>query len=346
MSPQTQLCPKCGACGKDGWIVIHSQKEQRYRCKRCRATFSERLGTAYYGLKTQDAVFTQVVTLLAYGCPPQAIVMAYGLDRRTVRNWFHKASQHSQAVHQQTVGQTQWDLIHVQVDEIKVRIQGGILWVTLALMVSTRLWLGVATDRVRSKDMIVSCLRQVAACALCRPLLIAVDGLNIYQTAWEKAFRSRHALGKQGRLKWVVWRCITLTQVIKARGNQRGNIDLVVAQGCAQDADRLRARSGGGRQINSAFIERFNATARQRLACLTRRTRHSLKHQVALEGGVFLMGCVYNFCTPHRSLAQVLYLSPLRRRWFKRTPAMAAGLTDHCWTLTDLLKFKIRRSTA
>lgn len=346
MSPQTQLCPKCGASGKDECIGIHSQKEQRYRCKRCRATFCERVGTAYCGIKAEEAVFTLVVTLLAYGCPPQAIVAAYGLDRRTVRAWFHKASQHSRHVHEQTVGQHQWDLVHVQADEIKVRVQGGILWVTLALMVSTRLWLGVATDRIRSKDMIVSCLRQVARCALCRPLLIAVDGLNMYQTALKKAFRSQHPVGKQGRLKWVEWRTLSLTQVIKARGNQRGNIDLVVAQGSAPEADRLRTLSRGGQQINSAFIERFNATVRQRLACLTRRSRASLKHQAAVEGGVFLMGCVYNFCTPHRSLAQVLYLSPLRRRWFKRTPAMAAALTDHCWTLQELLKFKVRRSTA
>jgi transposase-like protein len=346
MSPQDQLCRKCGAQGKEGYIGIHSQKEQRYRCKRCRATFSERIGTAYAHLKTQEALFTIVVTLLAYGCPPQAIVNAYGFDRRTVRGWFHKASRHSRAVHEQTVGQHKWDLMHVQADEIKVRGQGGVIWVTLALMVSTRLWLGVATDRLRSKAMIVSCLQQVAQCALCRPLLIAVDGLNMYQTALKKAFRSQHPMGKNGRLKWVEWNTITLTQVIKARGNKRGNIDLVVAQGCAREATRLRQRSRGGRQINSAFIERFNATVRQRLACLTRRSRSGLKQQGALEGGIFLMGSVYNFCTPHRSLAQVLYLSPLRRRWFKRTPAMASGLTDHCWTVRELLTFRIRQGPA
>ena len=346
MSPQTQLCPHCEASGKDGQITIHSQKEQRYRCKGCGRTFSERSGTAYQGLKTEEARVTTVLTLLAYGCPPQAIVAAYGVDRRTVRAWFQKAGQHSRAVHEQTIGKQKWDLMHVQVDEIKARIQGGVLWVTLALMVSTRLWLGVSTDRLRSKDMIVACLQQVARCALCRPLLIAVDGLNMYQTALKKVFRTQHPVGKQGRLKWVEWRTLILTQVIKARGNQRGNIELVVAQGTAQAAERLRTLSRGGHQINSAFIERFNATVRQRLACLTRRTRHSLKHQSAVESHLFLMGCVYNFCTPHRSLAQVLYLSPLRRRWFKRTPAMAAGLTDHCWTLEELLKFKVRRSAA
>lgn len=345
MSPQRQLCPHCHAEGKTGQITIHSQKTARYRCKSCGRTFSERHGTVYFGAKSHEQVMTQVITLLAYGCPPQAIVQAYGLDRRTVREWYGKAGRHSQAVHEQTVGQQRWDLQHVQADELKVRIQGGIVWVTLALMVSTRLWLGVATDRLRSKAMIVSCLQQVARSALCRPLLLAVDGLNMYQTALKKAFRSQHPIGQQGRMKWVPWPTLLLTQVVKARGNQRGNIEYVVSQGHESQVNQLRRLSHGGRQINTAFIERFNATVRQRLACLTRRTRHSLRQQGALEGGVFLMGCVYNFCTPHGSLAQVLYLSPLRRRWFKRTPAMAAGLTDHCWTLEELLKFKVRRNT-
>jgi transposase-like protein len=176
-------------------------------------------------LKTAEVQVTTVLTLLAYGCPPQAIVAAYGMDRRTVRAWFQKAGQHSRAVHETTIGRQKWDLQHVQVDEIKARIQGGVLWVTLALMVGTRLWLGVSTDRLRSKDMIVACLQQVARCALCRPLLIAVDGLNMYHTALRKAFRSQHPVGQQGRLKWVAWPTLILTQVIKARGNQRGNIE-------------------------------------------------------------------------------------------------------------------------
>jgi hypothetical protein len=299
----------------------------------------------YDGLKHDARRVTQVVTLLAYGCPAQAIVEAYGIDRRTVQAWSSKAGKQCRGVHDQTVGGQKWDLQHVQVDEIKARIQGSVLWVTLALMVSTRLWLGVSTDRLRSKDMIVSCLRQVARSALCRPLLIAVDGLNMYQTALKKAFRSQHPLGKGGRLKWVSWPNLLMTQVVKARGNVRGQIESLVIQGDPAQVARLRRGSNGGHQINTAFIERFNATVRQRLACLTRRTRHSLKRQQAVEDSLYLMGCVYNFCTPHRSLAQVFYLSPLRRRWFQRTPAMAAGLTDHRWTVHDLLKFKVRRST-
>lgn len=343
MNPQEQLCPKCGASGKDGLIHIHSQKEKRYRCVECHKTFSERCATAYYGIKKEEVLFTIVITLLAYGCPTQAIVEAYGLDQRTVRRWYHKAGQHSQQVHEQTVGRSQWDLVHVQADEIKVRVQGGIMWMTLALMVSTRLWLAGAVDTVRSKHMIVECLRQVAQCALCRPLLLAVDGMNMYQTAIKKAFRSKHPVGKGGRMKFVEWGNIILTQVVKMRGNQWGNVETVVTLGTDEQAAQLRQRSKGGWRINTAFIERFNATVRQHLACLTRRSRATAKKQQTLISGMYLMGCVYNFCTNHRSLAEALYFTPRRRHWIQRTPAMAAGLTDHRWTVGELLKFKVQR---
>lgn len=341
MNPQEQLCPICGVDGKDGFIRIHSRKAKRYRCQACRKTFSERSGTAYYGIKKAEALFTVVITLLAYGCPAQAIVEAYGLDRRTVRDWNYKAGSHSRKVHERTVWQRQWDLVHVQADEIKVRVQGGVVWMTFALMVSTRLWLGGAVDEVRSKAMIVSCLEQVARCALCRPLLLAVDGLNMYQTALKKAFRTRHPIGKGGRMKFVEWQNIILTQVVKARGNQRGNIEQVVTLGTAVAADALRQRSRGGQQINTAYIERFNATIRQRCAHLTRRTRAPVRQTARLTSSMFLIGCVYNFCTDHRSLAEALYLTRHRRHWIHRTPAMAAGLTDHRWKVEELLKFKV-----
>ena len=347
MNPQEQLCPRCAASGKDGLIAIHSQKEKRYRCKACRKTFSERLGTAYYGLKKEEMLFTIVLTLLAYGCPNQAIVEAYGLDPRTVRRWYHKAGDHSRGVHEQSVLQEKWDLVHVQADEIKVRVQGGVMWMTFAIMVSSRLWLGGAVDSLRSKAMIVDCLKQVALCALCRPLLLAVDGLNMYQTALKKAFGSKHPVGKNGHLKFVEWGNVILTQVVKKRrGKKRGDIEHVVTIGTEQEAHDLRERSRGGSMINSAFIERFNATVRQRLACLHRRSRAAAKRKQTLVSGMYLMGCVYNFCSYHRSLAERLLLPHGLCRWIKRTPAMAANLTDHRWTLEELLKFKIRGAIA
>jgi transposase-like protein len=340
MNPQTQLCPACRAKGKEGQIGIHSRKEQRYRCKVCQRTFKASNGTAIYRLKKPE-LFCVVMTLMAYGCPAQAVVMAFGLSENTVHAWLKRGGQHCQQVHEQTVGQQQWDLQHLQADELKVQTQSGVVWLALVMMVSTRLWLGAALDTTRSKAMVIACLAQAARCALCRPLLLAVDGFNMYANAVKKTFRSRHPVGKGGRLKWVVWKQIVITQVVKQRGNVRGHIEQVVLQGEADIAQQLRMLSKGGTKINTAYIERLNATFRQRLACLARRSRAQVRQTQTLTTATFLMGCVYNFCTPHQSLALPLYLPHHRRRWVQRTPAMAAGLTDHRWTVAELLCYHL-----
>ncbi|RKY72229.1 MAG: hypothetical protein DRQ14_06190, partial [Candidatus Latescibacterota bacterium] len=58
----------------------------------------------------------------------------------------------------------------------------------------------------------------------------------------------------------------------------------------------------------------------------------------------YLVGCVYNFCTYHDSLRVKLYYMERgheHRRWVPRTPAMAAEITDHRWTILELLSFRV-----
>src|SRR5262245_27841575 len=141
MSSQELLCPYCGAKGKDGKIRVHSQTPKRYRCQDCRRTFSERCGTALYHLKKVE-LFSAAVALLAYGCPPQAIVAAYGVSEKTVRDWAKRAGTHCERVHEATVMSQHWDLQHIQADELKITTQLGVVWVALVMMVSNRLWLG------------------------------------------------------------------------------------------------------------------------------------------------------------------------------------------------------------
>ena len=339
MNPDEQVCAHCGAEGKQGHIGVHSRRQKRYRCKRCKRTFSHTRGTAFYQLK-KPALFAVVISLLAYGCPPQAVRRTYGLSDKTVRDWAKRAGVHCQGVHEQTVLQRQWDVQHIQADELKVSTQRGVVWIALVLMVSTRLWLGGVVRDSRGKDLIEACLRYAARCALCRPLLLAVDGLNMYLKAAQRVFRSRHRLPGQ-RPRWFAWPHIVITQVVKKRGGKRGRIERLVAQGDAALAQQLRLQSGGGQTINSAFIERLNASFRQRIAPLARRSRAQARTPQALTHAVFLQGCVYNFCTPHASLAVALLLPRQRRHWVQRTPAMAAGLTDHGWSITELLSFPL-----
>jgi hypothetical protein len=94
-------------------------------------------------------------------------------------------------------------------------------------------------------------------------------------------------------------------------------------------------RSHGGSVWNTAFIERLNATMRERLAVLTRKCRHAARRLRALETGMYLVGCTYNWCFPHHELSKGKHLG------YPCTPAMAACLTDHVWSIEELLCFQV-----
>ena len=144
------------------------------------------------GITDPTDVVVIVITLLAFGCPVQAIVRAYGLDERTVAAWRDRAGKQCQRVHQGIVEQGQLDLIHVQADEIRVKARGMVAWMGLAMMVSTRLWLGGVVSRTRDTNLADRLLQQVRACsqAACA-LLVCTDGWAAYPTVSDGPFATK-----------------------------------------------------------------------------------------------------------------------------------------------------------
>lgn len=334
MNPQAQFCPntRCHASGRTGGsnIVIHSRKQRRYKCTCCRRTFSETHGTSLYRVKKPAELFVLVVTLLVHGCPVQAIVAAFGLDERTVSDWMHKAGEHTRRVHEQFMGHPGLDMEQVQGDEIRVKTQGGVLWMAMALMVSTRLWLGGVVSERRDMRLAQRLAAQIRQVALERPLLLAVDGWCSYVRAFRLAFRTPRKSGQKGRPRLVAWATLAITQVVKHRQGRLFAIERRIVQGTEDVVTNLLQASQGGGLINTAYIERLNATFRQRIGCLARRTRALARTTHTVETAMFLLGCAYNFCSAHASLSQA---TPV-------TPAMAAHLTDHVWSTHELLHFK------
>jgi hypothetical protein len=98
-----------------------------------------------------------------------------------------------------------------------------------------------------------------------------------------------------------------------------------------------------GLSISTALVERVNLTMRQALAPLARKTTSFRKEREPMRKRVTFFHAFHNFARPRQGLRTPLPVHPrrgagaIRPRRRHRTPAMAAGLTDHVWTFRELL---------
>src|SRR5881227_2266208 len=260
----------------------------------------------------------------------QAIVKAFGLDEPTVAAWRDRAGVQCQRVQEAVVQSGTLSLTHVQADEIRVKTRAGIMWMGLAWLIESRLCIAGVVQKSRHRSLADRLLHQVRACAhSASQVLVCVDGWAAYPKAIVRAFRDKvkPTTGK-GRCCLQVWPSLLIGQVIKKQRQHRTvEVKRRLFRGEESAALACLHDSGGGKQINTSFIERFNGTMRERLAALTRRCRHASQRLEAVQWGMYLIGCTYNLCWVHKQLG--------------RTPAMAAGLTDHAWRVKEVLCYKV-----
>jgi len=331
MRPELVVCPK-PECGASGRIGVHSHTKRQYICHACNKTFAETTGTMLYDLKRPAWLIVLILALLSHGCPVPAIVFAFGLDERTVADWQFKAGQHARQIQQQVVCQGQVDVSQVQADELYTKTQAGPVWIATAMTVFSRLWLWGAIGWQRDEALIRPVVEHSRAAA--KPgqaILWAVDGFKAYVKAIRSVFRDPRHTGKPGRPQLIVWEDLHIVQVVKQRAGRRlKSITRRLAHGSMARAEELMQMTqvGVGR-INTAYIERLNATLRTWLPALVRRTRTPSGARERLEAALFWTGCVYNFCNVHATL--------------QGTPAMAADLTDHVWSIDELIRYRCRR---
>ncbi|HEX2247740.1 MAG TPA: hypothetical protein VHH13_09345 [Arthrobacter sp.] len=320
---------------------MHSQAEQRYRCSTCGQTFAATKGTPFYRLHTAVDLVTIVLTLLCHGCPSQAIVAAFGLDERTVAAWLVRAGRHCQQVHQHIVQQGQVDLQHVQADELWVKLVGRRVWMAMALAVPSRLWLGGVISAHRDLPLLTTLVQLVRSCAHSLAILVCVDGLASYVTALLRVFRHPVRTGRRGRPRLVLEQGLLLGRMVKRSVKRRVvSVERRVVRGTEAAIAAVLAATRSGTGINTAYIERLNATFRASLAPLVRRGRALAHTERMLTAGMWLVGCAYNFCWLHESL-RVRAPAGACWKWQERTPAMAAGLTNHRWTMRELLRYQV-----
>jgi hypothetical protein len=211
----------------------------------------------------------------------------------------------------------------------------------LAIMVSTRLWIAGDVSKTRDSNLTDRLMQQVCRC--CKslsPLLICTDGFAAYPKSILKAFRQKvkRTAGK-GRCSLQVWPSISIGTVIKCTVKMRlKEIFRRVTHGTQVMAQNLIVLSKGGNMLNTSYIERFNGTIRERLASLTRKCRHASAKIEAFHTGMYLIGCTYNFCFAHHELSKSTAKGGFGRPC---TPAMASGITNHIWSIQELMTYKV-----
>ena len=227
---------------------------------------------------------------------------------------------------------------HIQADEIRAKGRNIIVWIALAMDVTTRLWLAGTVSQHRDRTLIDLLFQRVRACChMVQGLLVCTDGFAAYPKSIIRAFREK--VKKQagpGRCSLEVWPDVCIATVIKHTKKKRVvEITRKVARGTCEKAKELLLLTKGCTEFNTAFIERLNGTFRERFASLTRKCRHAAARLETLEEGMYLIGCTYNFCFSHQELSKKTHFG------VPTTPAMAATLTDHIWSIRELLWYKV-----
>jgi len=127
----------------------------------------------------------------------------------------------------------------------------------------------------------------------------------------------------------------------------RGDGLITSVKSIRSDIFTLRVLAACGWTISTAFIERLNLDIRQRVAAVGRRVNTLCRGEASLLDQMVLFQTYHNFVLPHASLRQPLEVPKATprtgsaKRWRPCTPAMAAGLTDHVWSLKEVLLYRV-----
>jgi len=320
-----------------------------------------------HGTRVSPELLVWAVGALAEGLGIRAVARVFEVDPNTVLHWLTEAADHAAAfshycLHDVQVSQVQLDELFAVLSAVKEgegsdaqaiqRLSRSPHWVWVAIDPVSKLLLSLeAGDRTLA--MAQRLVHQVVQGLApdCVPLFMT-DGLKDYAMAllthfgqWVQPSRQQ-AQGPVPKPRWMPLPQLLYAQVVKSYRRRRVvRVRHRVVFGTVASVNRVLADMGW--QINTAFIERANLTIRQHVAAVGRRVMTLCKGEDGLRQQLALYQAYYNFCLPHVSLRQPLPQpqptngSGLVKKWRPCTPAMAAGLTDHVWTLREVLRFRV-----
>jgi IS1 family transposase len=336
-----------------------------YQCQVCGKSFSETAGTVFFGLKVPTKTVCIALQELAEGLGVRAVARIHGVKPDMVLDWLRKAGQHCERLSEYMMHDLELD--QIQVDELwtfvhkkermlseweKMHTDWGDTWVWVAFDPIHKLVVAVLVGERKEEDAVgfLTHLRTRLVDA-CLPLFTS-DSLPHYASALLQVFGhwiQPSRKGKRGPLpqpRPVPPDDLLYATVHKER--EKGRVVSITTKAVYGQLEDILARlQPWGHTINTSFVERMNLTLRLLLSRLHRKTLCFSKKREFLVYHLHLGLAYYHFSRHHASL-RVRLPEPIPTRgngspklWAQRTPAMAAGLSDHAWSMEELLMFHV-----
>jgi IS1 family transposase len=343
------------------------QPWRQLQCVSCQGYFSETHGTMFHGKRSSPELLVHVIACLAEGLGIRGTARVFELDPNTVLGWLVEAAEQLKAVsayflHELHLNQVQLDELYAVLSAVRdgemseaeaiAQLSRSPHWVWAAIDPESKLLLSVQVG-ARTLAMAQAVLHQIVQLLApgCMPLFLS-DGYPHYLTAivthfghWVQPPR-RQATGPAPKPRWMPLPALLYAQIIKTTRRRRlVRVSHRVVCGTCEAVQQVLAACGW--QIDTSFVERLNLTLRQRVVAIRRRSASPCKSGDGLSHQLVLFQVYHNFVLPHVSLRQAL-AEPIptngsgsAKLWRPYTPAMAAGLTDHVWTLKEVLIFRV-----
>ena len=300
-----QACQYDGISDADVHAIVSdgsygkAERIQRFRCQACGHTFSARIHTPMYRLKTPSQRVALVLSALAEGLDLSAAERVFGIRHCTIMSWLLRAGAHAQCLHERSFHML--TLPHLQLDELRTRLRSHtqILWLWVAIDPLTKcipvVLLGPRTHRMA--HLLIHRLREQLAPG-CVPLFTS-DGLNAYFYALTAHFGSwiKESGSKRKVRQWQVAAGLMYGQVQKRYRRRRlERVKHVIRLGTSPAfTEALQALGFSGR-VNTAFIERVNLTIRHGVSALARRTWATAVQTPHLQAHLYWWQAYYHGC--------------------------------------------------
>jgi hypothetical protein len=369
-------CCPAPDCSYSGWLGLGNLRAnghpggkpwRQFQWVSCHGSFYETHGTIFQGQHASPDLIVWVIAGLAEGLGMRGTARVFGIDANTVLQGLVEAAEQLQTfshyfLRELPTQQMQRDALYAGLSAVRngdrseaeavERLSRSPHWVWTAIVPESKLLLCVQVGE-RTLAMAQAVLHPIAGQVAPGgvPLFLS-DGYAHYLTAivshvgcWVQPLR-KQATGPAPKPRWMPLPELIYAQVIKTMTRRRiVEVQHWVIFGTKAAVDQVLSACGW--QINTSFVERLKLSLRQRVAAIGRRSATPCKSEEGLRQQLALFQAYHNFVLPHASLRQALAEPGATngcgsaRAWRPRTPAMAAGLTDHIWSLREVLRFRV-----